>query len=200
MMRLTLLLFACGLTASCGAYSILRPADNLKAGQAELAGGVSVNMWPLATFVGQGSVGITNWLELGGQYEVYSAEGWARFGLLRSEAHGVALALSAGGGAVWNVDLADEGLHLEEEWEPAILAGVTLGRRFGVIEPYLGWRCYYMPQVAYSLNAIKAGVRLTPVSWSWGSWWLGLEGGATIYGTDFTIAEGAAVTGFTFGG
>lgn len=82
----------------CASYSALRPADNLKANEFELSGGVTANSLYQVLPVGQINYGVTDWLELGLQYEVNSALAWARFGILNTEEHNMALALGIGGG------------------------------------------------------------------------------------------------------
>ncbi len=180
--------------SSCGTYSVLRPADNLRAGQVELSGGAAMNSLPETVFVGQANVGVTNWLELGAQYEMYSAAGWMRFGILNTDEHGFALALSGGGGAVSVWDKVDsEELH---GFGRAVMGGVTIGRRIKILEPYVAYRIFYLPGLVTSVQAIKGGLRLT----GWNKFFLGLEGGATIHYGAVTVGEGAIALGIKFGG
>ncbi|OGQ87718.1 MAG: hypothetical protein A2289_24705 [Deltaproteobacteria bacterium RIFOXYA12_FULL_58_15] len=173
---------------------MLRPADNLRAGQVELSGGAAFNSLPEAVFVGQANVGITDWLELGGQYEIYSAVGWTRFGLLNTDNHGIAVALTVGGGAaqIWDSLNTDEW----SDFEGAVFGGVTLGRHFGVIEPYVGYRIFYFPGLETTIQTIKGGLRFT----GWETVFLGVEGGATVHHALLTLGEGALVVGLKLGG
>jgi len=69
-----------GWLTGCGTYSLLRPADTLKRGELEMTAGAAFNTLPEMTLVGQAAFGLADWLELGAQYEMYSALGQLRFG------------------------------------------------------------------------------------------------------------------------
>lgn len=119
-------------TTACGTYSHLRPADNLKAGGVELSAGLAASTVPEVVPVAQAAVGITSWMELEAQYEVYSALGELRFGILSTERNGVALAVGVGGGmaSVWE-DLGDDTFR-----DGAVLGDVVFGKRWTNVELY----------------------------------------------------------------
>jgi len=171
---------------------MLRPADTLKQGRFELTAGAAMNTLPEVTAVAQLAVGVFDWLELGAQYETYSALGQVRFGILSSEEHGFALALAVGGGAANLVENIDEE---NEPWDNgAVLAGITLGRRWDFFELYLGYKSLLLLPLQYSINSVKAGVRFTLFEVVV----LGIEGGVTFHHAFLTLGEGAAHLGFTF--
>ena len=187
-------------TSACGTFSVMRPADNLKAGQVEISGGLTVNSLPDANPVLQANVGVLDWLELGAQYETYSAEGWLRFAPLSTDDNGLALALSLGAGGLNTIGWSSDEHSLDDSWTPTLMGGATLGRRFADwFEPYIGVRLFYLASSEIALTTVKGGMRFTPARWSWGAFWLGLEGGATFYDGLFAVGEGTAALGFIFG-
>ncbi|MBN2496494.1 MAG: hypothetical protein JXR96_18010 [Deltaproteobacteria bacterium] len=188
--RWTLVCLSLALLPGCGTYSVLRPADTLEEGSFAFTNGVAANSLPEAVYVAQASVGLLDWLELDAQYEVYSALGQLRFGVLHSEEHGVALALSAGGGAasLWDsldttADVLDFG---------AITAGVTIGRRWAFFELYGGWKGLLLVPGAYFINTAKLGFLFTLFD----HFLIGLEGGCTAHHSFFVLGEGAVHLGF----
>jgi hypothetical protein len=178
------------LVGGCGTYSLLRGADNLKQGQLEMTGGVALNSIPETVGVVQLAVGLTDSIELGAQYEQYSALGHLRYGLFNSEDHGIALALSLGGGASSIKFDLDEDLEALEQ--VAITAGLTLGRRWDWFELYLGYRSLFLVPDQYSINTVKMGARATLFD----HLVVGIEGGATFHHNFMVLGEGAAHIGF----
>ncbi len=174
----------------CATQTHLRPADTLKAGEVELTGAMSANTSGWISPVAQGAVGVTDWLELGGQAEFLSTLGWARFGLLHTEKHGLGLALTVGGGyrpRLGEVFFAE--LYDEDYSGLALLSGVTVGFKKGKLEPYAALNALYLPSsVGNFIIPSKLGLRVHtgPVIWS-------VEGGATshwIGGTELGLVVG----------
>ncbi|MFO0747800.1 MAG: hypothetical protein U1F43_19360 [Myxococcota bacterium] len=170
---------------ACGTYSHMRPADNLEAGRAEVSAGLAFNTLPEVLPVVSAAVGLTDRIELEGQYEVYSALAEVRFGVLTTKANDFALSLGVGGGyaSLWVDEFVGHG---------AALADLALGRRFGEhVEVYLGHKLMWLGGGGYLLNATRAGVR---VSWPWGH--VGVEGGATVHHSFLVVGEGTGYIGF----
>jgi hypothetical protein len=180
----------CAWTATgCGTYSLLRSADTLKKGQFEVSVAATGNTLPELLGAVQVAAGVTDWLELGAQYEVYSALAQARFGVLSSEKHGVALALAVGGGAssLWTSALSDP----HHEFSPTATAGFTIGRRWDFFELYLGEKCLFLTPEKYFINTGKLGVRFTV----WKHLLLGAEAGVTLHHDFLVLGEGALQLG-----
>lgn len=119
-----------GLT-SCGTYSVLRPADNLKENQVEVGAGLAANSLVDVLPVFKFNYGINNWLEVSAQYEIYNFLVGARAGLLSSEREGIALALGIDvGEAVF--------LRLDNKWSSVgvIVPYFVVGRRWEKFELY----------------------------------------------------------------
>src|SRR5262249_26676791 len=117
------------LLAACGTYSHVRSADNLAGGPVELAAGFARNGLGGGVPVRAGPRRLADWLELEGQYEVYSGFGELRAGILGSEANGIAVALGVGvgGASVYANDWAGGA---------AGVADLVIGRRWSRIEIY----------------------------------------------------------------
>ena len=179
-----------GILCNCGTYSMLRPADTLKQGEFEMTGGVAANSIPELVAVAQLGVGITDWLEFGAQYEVYSALGQLRFGLLNSADHGFALALAVGGGASSFLENLDDDRDAFDNG--VILAGLTMGHRWDFFDLYLGCKSLFLLPLQYSINTVKLGAMFT----FFDTLIFGLEGGATLHHGFWVAAEGAIHIGF----
>ena len=184
-MRFAALLLLC---CACGTYSHLRPADNLRSGRVEVSAGFAASTLPEVVPVVQGAVGITDWLELEAQYEVYSALGELRFGILRSETSAVALSVGVGGGmaSVWQDLGGDDNFR-----DGAVLGDVVVGKRWPAVEIYLADRAIVLLSTGYTINAVKAGVRFR-----FRGAHLGLEGGVTTHHSFIALGEGTAFVGF----
>ena len=176
---------AAGLLAlcACGTYTHVRGADNLPGGRVELAAGLAANGLGEVLPVFAGAVGLTDWLELEAQYEVYSALVEARFQVLSSERHGVALAMGVGGGAA-TVLVTEAGDEEQGDSDASLLGDLVLGRRWDPIEVYVSDKVIWMLSDDYVINALRAGVR-----WRLGSGVLGFEGGASIHHDFLTVGE-----------
>ncbi len=171
------------LLAACGTYSHVRTADNLAAGHVELAGGIAWNGLGEGVAVGAAAIGITDWLEVEGQYEVYSGYGELRAGLLSSEANGIAVALGVGvgGASVYANDWSGG---------TAGLADLVIGRRWSRFEVYAGDRFLYLPDNGYTINSIRGGLRV-----GLGPIFVGGEGGATLHQGALWLGEGTVLLG-----
>ena len=171
------------LLCACGTYSHVRTADNLAGGHVELAGGLATNGLGEVVPVGAAAIGLTDWLELEGQYEVYSGFGELRAGLLSSEANGIAVALGAGvgGASVYANDWAGGA---------AGVANLVIGRRWSRFELYAADRFLYLPDTGYTINSLRGGLRvgLGPV-------FIGGEGGATLHQGVLWLGEGTLLLG-----
>lgn len=179
-----------GWLTGCGTYSLLRPADTLKRGELEMTAGAAFNTLPEMTLVGQAAFGLADWLELGAQYEMYSALGQLRFGLLSSEKHGLALSIAVGGGYATLLEAID--VESRDVRSAGPLAGLTVGRRWDSFELYLGNKTLMLLPDAYFLNAVRAGVRYTIHQ----AIVLGLEAGVTFHHNFVVLGEGTAHVGF----
>jgi len=183
----------CG--SACGTYSGMRTANNLRQGQIELGGGFAANEIGEVLPVVRASVGVTDAVEIGGQYEVYSALASARVALRRSETHGFALAAGIEGGMVSLLktvsnDDSDFGLRAE-----ALGAVVAIGHRWSAVEGYIltkalavGWA-----QAATSfLGTYRGGLRFGR-----GAVQLGVEAGGTLHHVIF-VAEATGYVALVF--
>jgi hypothetical protein len=177
---------ALALLAGCGTYSHIRPADNLPSGTFEASFGMAANSLGEVLPVGAAALGLTDWLELEGQYEIYSGFAELRAGLLGSERNGFALALGVGGGLA---SVYTDG------WAggAAAIGDLTLGRRFGRVDLYVADRFFYLPKDRYTINSIRGGVR---VSFDW--FHIGAEGGATLHQGLLWLGEGTLYVGIHF--
>jgi hypothetical protein len=171
------------LLAACGTYSHIRPADNLPAGRLELAGGAAANGLGEVLPVGAAAVGLTDWLELEGQLEVYSGFGEVRAGVLSSARDGIAVSIGIGGGATSVYKNAWLG-------GAALLGDLTVGRRFSIVEVYVGDRLLYLPAGSYTINSLRGGVRVGGEHV-----FAGAEGGATLHEGTLWLGEGTLYLG-----
>ncbi len=168
---------------ACGTYSHIRPADNLPAGRFEIAGGLAANGLGEVLPVGAAALGLTDWLELEGQYEIYSGFAELRAGVLRSERDGIAVSLGVGGGGA---------SVYANDWSggAAVVGDLTVGRRFGAVELYLGDRFFFLPGSDYTINSTRAGVRVGGEHFFGGA-----EGGATLHQGVLVLGEGTLYLG-----
>ena len=177
---------------ACGTYSTLRPADTLARHEIELTGGVAANSLGEVNPVGQVALGVVDRIELVGQYELSSALGLLRFGLLTSLRHGLALAVGLGGGTAY---VAANDLN---QYRPAAIGELTLGHRLGRTDFYAGAR-FFLLFPDYAVLSTRAGIRL-PLG---AKLRLILEGGAATHfdagwGVAQTLAEGTAGLALSF--
>lgn len=183
--------------SSCGTISTIRPADNLRAGEFEIHAGISGNHFPTIVPVIKGSYGISHVLELGVQTEVYANVAELRFGILRSESHGIALALGIQAGiADFRYELTTTN-KLESRTELGVGPVLVVGRRWDYFELYLGARALINIQHTdlYSgVHSVKLGSRFR----LGGPMFFGIEAGPACY-VSYTVplwaAEGAIVGG-----
>jgi len=188
----------CLLLPSCGTYSVLRPADNLAEGRFEVQAGAAISTVPELLPVLKADVGITDWLEAGAQWEVYNALVGARIGLLKSETHGIALAIGVQAGLA---DIA----RLEKsssQWSNrfVISPNVTIGRRFNKIELYLGTKALLAVSdfAGTEVFTAKLGLRWTANELGF----ITVEGGASAHrflGSGYLfVGEGSGSIGVSF--
>lgn len=181
------------LFTACGTYSVLRPADNLEAGRVEITGGLTANTIPEVLPVMKGNVGLTDWLEIGAQYEVYTLLGEARFGLLSSEAHGIALALGAQGGMVSRYTGSTGFADATTEF--AAGPTLTVGRRWDIWEIYLGGKALSnFESSGFGIVSGKLGARVILIP----TLFLGAEAGVSGHfwgGSGVAVGEGTLSLG-----
>ena len=183
---------------SCGTYSHLRPADNLRVGQIEASAGIAINSIPELLPVFQISVGATDWLEVGTQYEVYSTLAWLRaqiFDSRESPQTPVSVAIEVGGG--WTSILSAPE-PLTSSWisnQGSLMVGLVVGRQFSGIEPYLANRTMILLPLQYVINSSRAGLRFKFLN---DLAILGFEAGATMHNSFATVAEGTAFMAFAY--
>ena len=181
------------LAASCGTYSAIRPADNLRRGQFEVAGGLAASQVGQVLPVVRATVGVSDEIEIGGQYEVYSALASIRFAAMRTETHGLALAVGLEGGVVSLVDDiidgdTDFGLRAE-----AGGASLAVGHRWSSVEGYFATKALIVGwdgDTSSFLGTYRAGARFGGTGLSFG-----FELGGTLHHTLF-IAESTAYIAF----
>jgi hypothetical protein len=174
---------ALALLAACGTYSHIRPADNLRSGKLEASVGLAANGLGEVLPVGAAAVGITDWLEIEGQYEIYAGFGELRAAILASDRQGIALALGAGGGAA-SVYTNDWG------GGAALVGDLTLGRHFEHLDLYVADRFFYLPKDGYTINSLRAGLRV-----DLDQFFIGAEGGATLHQGVLWLGEGTLYVG-----
>ncbi len=193
---LSLLLLLC----RCGTYSVLRPADNLPQGRVEIQAGAAISTIPELLPVLKADVGLTSWLEAGVQWEVYTALIGARLGILRSERHGIALAVGVQTGVadIFRIDLLNN-----RDWSDrfVIAPNLTIGRRFNDhFEIYIGGKALIDVAASAPTQVLtgKLGARWTVNEVAF----LGAEGGVSFHqllGAAYqAVGEGTGTIGVGF--
>lgn len=199
--------------SGCSSYSSIRAADNLKKGEIEVAGGVAANLDPYGAGVGSvvpvghASVGVSDEVEAGAHYETNSLLGEVRYGILKSEEDGIAVAVGVTGGKAtergydWTGGVRG---GLEQISSSGFVAGptLTLGRRWGAWEAYTGGKLLHpVSDQATGILTGRIGGRFHPLN---NGLVLGLEGGGSfrytgggVYGYQVGMLEGAAYLGVT---
>jgi hypothetical protein len=199
--------FLCLLTltglCSCGTFSSLRPADNLKQGEVEIVGGISANTLVEVLPVGRLTVGITDWLEAGVQTEVYSNLADVRFGILGSEENGIALSVGVQGGTVQHltsVDYSTSGgvRRVFSDASGAVGPTLCIGRRWDFFELYMGAKALsdFDNQAILALLSGRLGARFRV----WQNGILGIEAGGSGHfwsGSGTGVGEATAYLGFS---
>lgn len=190
------LVVASSCSVACGTYSALRPADNLRRGEVDVAAGLAANQIGEVLPVVRATVGVTDRIEIGAQYEVYSALASARLALLRSDEHGIAVSAGVEGGYVSVLDALD-GDDYDLGIQGEALGGVlAVGRRWRSLEIYAvtkalaaGWG-----QGSTSfLGVYRAGLRIALGD----HFYLGAEGGGTLHHSVF-VGEGTGFASIVF--
>ncbi len=85
--------------SGCATYSLMRPASTLRQGKVEAAGGLAFGFIAVNPVL-SARVGAMDRLEVTGQYEVHSALGGLRVGVVQAKPSGFALAVGAEGGVI----------------------------------------------------------------------------------------------------
>ncbi len=183
----------------CGTFSILRPADTLSKNNSEFSFGMAANSVGGVQPMLQWNYGLSNQIELGAQYEVYSYLLGARYGLLSSEKHSFAAACGLSVGQINEVTQFGFSANSSGTWinTGAIIPELTIGRRWRSLELYLGYRAFFgfAYNWSYTIGTIKLGTRF-PIE---PHIFFTLEVGEThtvTSGLFFQVIEGTA--GFTY--
>jgi len=124
--------------AGCGTYTMVSPADTLSQGQVEVAAGLAASQLGEVNPVAHATVGVTDRIEVLGHYEIWNAFAEARFGLLKSERDGIALAVGVGGG--FATTFVSELDNDETSDGSALTMSIAIGKRFGAHELALAHR------------------------------------------------------------
>ena len=186
--------------AGCGTYSLVRPAETLRAGKVELAAGLAASQLGEANTIIHGAIGVTDDVEVLAQNEVWNSFVEVRYGLLHDRDDGMALAIGVGGGqAITLVSAVGEALDEDTADNGAAgLVSVSVGKRFGAFELTAGNRTFIQVG-SFFMSSTRAAVRAA-IGDHFG---VMLEGGGTAHAPiahpDLSLFIGEASAGFWVG-
>jgi hypothetical protein len=184
---------------ACGTFSSLRPADTLSEKEVEFTGAVAANHIGIVVPALRIDYGVSDRVEIGAQYEVYSYLVNARYGLLKSEEDGIGLALGLAAGEAFFISNFSSSFS-DAVWRssPVFAPTLTIGRKWDSFELYLGYKAFFGTSGNYEIGSLKLGTRF------WVSKGLGLtlEGGTTHHRLTnqsyLSLLEAAAGFAFRF--
>lgn len=188
-------------TGGCGTYSLVRPADTLRAGKVELAAGLAVGGFGEVNPILHGALGVTDDVEVIAQTEVWNTFVEGRFGILHQRDDGLSLAVGVGGGtAVTMVSLlGDEVDKNHADTGAAGLVSASVGKRWGGLELTLGNRTFVQVTGHFLMSSTRVAVR-GALGAHFG---LMLEGGGTVHAPtahpDLSLFIPEASAGFWLG-
>ncbi|MCE9576852.1 MAG: hypothetical protein K8W52_27140 [Deltaproteobacteria bacterium] len=133
-----------GLTSACGTYSLVRPAETMRAGKVELAAGLAASQLGEVNTILHAAVAITDDLELDAQNEFLNSFVEARYGILHNAPDGLALAVGLGAGRAITL-VSAVGDELDGDTADAGFAGVatvSVGKRWGAVDLTIGNRTF----------------------------------------------------------
>lgn len=175
---------------ACGTYSAIRPADTLEQFQVELSTGLGVNQLGEGVPLARVTFGATDHLELAAHFETYSGLVSARYGILNSKNHSIALSFGIEGGS--HIFIRGFDFDVPEQIENNLVgATVSLGRGWAWGDLYLSHKSFLTGlgqdrQFYFSTNRLGARVNIGA------HFVLGVESGFTVH-HDYGIVE---ATGF----
>lgn len=184
-MRLALL----ALVASCGTYSMIRPARTLPPGQVEVAAGVAVSELE-ANSVAHVALGLDDRVEILAQNEVWNSFAELRYQVLRGGALDLVVGVGGGYATTLLAQLSSTGEH-DTFRGAAGTASLAVGHTWGRLSITLGNRSFFLSP-GYLASSTRVGLRVRAV----GPLGFLIEGGATLHAplgnltTAFAIAEG----------
>ncbi len=145
----------------CGTYSLVRPADTLRAGKAEVAAGLAAGGFGEINPILHGAVGVTDDVEVIGQTEVWNSFVEGRFGILHDRDNGLSLAVGVGAGrAVTLVSLlGDEVDSTDANGGAAGVVSASVGKRLGPIELTFGNRTFVQTNGDFFMSSTRLAMR-----------------------------------------
>lgn len=147
---LIFLFLVTGLLAGCGTFSHLRPADTLKKGQFELAGGLSMNTLPEFVPTIRADYGLFERFEIGAQWELYTILGGFRYGLMPSDRYRIAVATGFQMGMISLHETSDDTTRKKLVFVPSL----TVGKKLGVWDLYTGLKIFYLPSESFQSHLL----------------------------------------------
>jgi hypothetical protein len=206
MKSLIILLGLVVLLSSCATGATLRTARVLEKGQFEISGGAAGTQFGNVSQVVIAAYGVKENIEIEGRCEDEYIAFTPRLQILKSETSII--------DCLTFFELGYSG-HGGFQWGP----GITIGRRWNFIEPYISYRFRHFSSIserqqgnkkfqkdflgASNFHYLKFGSRLyLPCFWSnteqrTSKWFIGVEVGSTIFASD-AVFEWAANIGFDY--
>lgn len=195
----------CGALAAaamgCGTYSMVRPAETMRAGRVEVAAGLAASAIGEVNTILHGAYAVTDDVEVVAQNEIWNTFVEVRYGLLHERDDGLSLAVGAGGGqAVTLVSaIGDEVDADDADGGGAVQASVAVGKRLGPIDLTLGNRTFVQVSGDFLMSSTRLGAR-GAIGDHFG---LMVEGGGTVHAPtgalDLSILIAEASLGFWLG-
>lgn len=183
-------LAACLWWSGCGTYSMLRSAETLPAGKAEVNAGMAANGFGEVIPVGQIALGLSDRIEVLGHFEVWNVFAEARGAILKNDRDGLALTVGVGGGA-GSTALEETADELRDVKNDAALTGsVAVGKNWSWLDVYLSNRTMWLVP-SFFVNSTRLGVRLKANRHVR----LILEGGVTVHDGLFAVPEATVALG-----
>lgn len=188
------------MAAGCGTYSLVRPAETMRAGKVELAAGVATSQLGEANTILHAAYAITDDVEILAQNEVWNTFVEARYGVLHERDDGLSLAVGVGGGqAITLVSAVGESLDADDADNGAAgLVSVSVGKRLGPVDLTVGNRTFV--QVGSFFMSSTRGQARFALGEHFG---LMLEGGGTVHAPlanpDLALFIGEGSVGFWIG-
>jgi hypothetical protein len=189
------------IASGCGTYSLVRPAETMRAGKVELAAGLAVGAIGEVNPIVHGAYAITDDVEINAQTEVWNTFVEGRYGILHERDNGLSLAVGVGGGrAVTLVSLIGDEVDPDDaDGGAAGLVSAFVGKRLGPVDLTLGNRTFVQFGGDFFMSSTRLAVRLA-IGAHFG---LMVEGGGTVHApiehADQALFLAEASAGFWFG-
>lgn len=198
-------MIGCGVLAAaamgCGTYSMVRPAETMRAGRVEVAAGLAASAIGEVNTIIHAAYAITDDVEVIAQNEIWNTFVEGRYGLLHERDEGLSLVVGAGGGqAVTLVSALGDELDTDDaDGGGAVLASAAVGKRLGPVDLTLGNRTFVQANGVFLMSSTRLGVR-AGIGDHFG---LMLEGGGTVHAPtgdlDLSILIAETSLGFWLG-